>query len=525
MIADESSLRRTTVGFKQSKNASLLTILLLSGTTLLAGCSSTSSTSETDTRVEHQQSASDKHAKNYKEIEAPAVQKAPISGDPITAAESLADFDAAWKLVNDTHFDPEFNGVDWGAMRERYRPQAASAKTRQESRAVITAMLDTLGQSHFGIIPKEASDEIADDAEIQETHSVKDSDRNGPAVVNKSDAVADGDGDGNADIGINILIIDGQAVVSEVRPGGPADLAGIRTGWIVSKIRNTPIARVIESLTQAVGEDLVGIYGVGNIEGRLQGREGSEVRLTLLDAKDQEKTYTLTRESMPGEAVVFGNLPPMQTSLEWGWYDSERYNLGDKKIGYIDFTIWMMPIVAQFEEAMIGLQDADGIVIDLRGNPGGVGGMAPALARYFVSEKASLGTMTMRGQSMTFNVSPIIVTRSGERLAPFDGPVAIILDQGSASTSEFFAGGMQAIERVEVFGTRSAGMALAAAMDKLPSGDVLLHAISDYVTAKGNAIEATGVIPEHPIPANRADLLNGIDAPAQAAIEWIKYSE
>lgn len=500
---------------------------MLCGSTLIAGCSSTSQTSETESRVESRQSESAEHDKIYKQIEPPAVQSAPPSGDPITSAESLADFDAAWKLVNDTHFDPEFNGVDWEALREKYRPQAAGAKTRQESRAVITSMLDTLGQSHFGVIPKETSDEIADESELEDssTKSSAAADADGTTSVNKSDAVADGDGDGNADIGIKILIIDGQAVVSEVRAGGPADLAGIRTGWIVSKIRGTPIAKVIESLTQAVGEDLVGIYGVGNIEGRLQGREGSEVRLTLLDATDQERSYTIARESMPGEAVVFGNLPPMQTSLEWGWFDSERYNLGDKKIGYIDFTIWMMPIVAQFEAAMIGLQDADGIVIDLRGNPGGVGGMAPALARYFVSEKVSLGTMTMRGQSITFNVSPIIVTRSGERLSPFEGPVAIITDQGSASTSEFFAGGMQAIERVEVFGTRSAGMALAAAMDKLPSGDVLLHAISDYVTAKGNAIEATGVIPEHPVPVNRADLLNGIDAPARAAIEWIKYSE
>ncbi|MCA9302809.1 MAG: hypothetical protein KC996_01665 [Phycisphaerales bacterium] len=499
------------MGFHRSLRNTILTTLCLGSLTLFGGCSATEPAAP----------------EAEKGTQAPKpVEHAQSQIPQITPEESLADFDAAWQLVNDTHFDTSFNGVDWAAMREKYRPQAAEATTRDQSRRVIGAMLDTLGQSHFGIIPKETSEDTPEHAEeVSPSSDDKPGAHADAADVNRSDAVADGDGEGHADVGIKVLIIDGHAVVSEVRPDGPADLAGIRTGWIVSKIRGTQMDRLIERLAEAVGEDLVGIYGVGNIENRMQGRAGSKLALTLLDSSDTPREYTLVREDMPGELITFGNLPPMQTDLEWGWYDPDRYNLGDKKIGYISFTIWMIPIAARFEEAMVGLQDADGIVIDLRGNPGGIGGMAPGLARYFLSEKASLGTMTMRGQEMTFNVSPIVVTRSGQRLKPFDGKVAILTDQGSASTSEFFAGGMQAIERVEVFGTRSAGMALAAAMDKLPSGDVLLHAISDYVTAKGNAIEATGVIPEHPVPVTRADLLNGIDAPAQAAVEWIKYSE
>lgn len=495
------------MGFTRSCRNAIHTTLCIGCALLLGACSSPPETG-----------ASESQAKNKP---TKSVEQVQPTGDPVTPAESLADFDTAWKLIYDTHFDTEFNGVDWEAMRDKYRPKAEAAATRQELRAVITAMLDTLGQSHFGIIPRETSLESAASEQATDGQAERDDGH----AVNKSDAVADGDGEGNADVGMKVLIIDGRAVVSEVRPDGPADRVGIRTGWIISKIRGASMDTMIEKLTEAVGDELIGIYGVGNIENRMQGREGSELNLTMLDSSDQPRSYTLARESMPGESITFGNLPPQQTSLEWGWYDTDRYNLGEKKIGYISFTIWMIPIAAKFEEAMVGLKDADGIVIDLRGNPGGVGGMAPGLARYFLNEKASLGTMTMRGQEMTFNVSPIVVTRSGERLRPFEGPVAILTDQGSASTSEFFAGGMQAIERVEVFGTRSAGMALAAAMDKLPSGDVLLHAISDYVTAKGNAIEATGVIPEHPVPVTRSDLLNGIDAPAQAAVEWIKYSE
>lgn len=67
-------------------------------------------------------------------------------------------------------------------------------------------------------------------------------------------------------------------------------------------------------------------------------------------------------------------------------------------------------------------------------------------------------------------------------------------------------------------------MALPAGMDKLPSGDVLLHAIANFVTSTGYQLEHGGVVPEHIIPLTRSDLLNGIDAPKQAAIDWIEQS-
>ncbi len=440
----------------------------------------------------------------------------------ISSQEALADFDAAWNLINETHFDTTFNGVDWAAMREEYRPMSQAATTRAQNRGVISRMLNTLGQSHFGIIPEAEETTPSDhsgDAFKVDTDDADDI----TASEHSTDALLDGMG--NADLGMEILIIDQRAVVSAIREDGPADLAGVHTGWVLSEFRNRPVSNEIEQLIDAIGEELIGIYGVAQLSNNLRGPEGSTVNLTFLDADENEHNYTISRVERPGEAVTFGNLPPMQTNLDWGWFDDDKYNLGGKKIGYIKFSVWMMPIALKFEQAMIGLKDADGIVIDLRNNPGGIAGLGAGIARYFIDEKQSLGTMQMRGQEMEFNVSPIIVSRSGERLKPFTNPVAILTNQGSASTSEFFAGGLQAFGRVEVFGTRSAGMALAAAMDKLPSGDVLLHAISDYTTSAGNTIEATGVIPEHPVPVTREDLLKGIDAPMQAAAEWIKYKD
>jgi len=84
------------------------------------------------------------------------VATAAPQGTPIDAATATATFDAVWSRVNDHHFDPEFNGVDWIAIRETYRPRIDAVETQQQLRMVLTAMLGELGQSHFGLIPGEA---------------------------------------------------------------------------------------------------------------------------------------------------------------------------------------------------------------------------------------------------------------------------------------------------------------------------------------------------------------------------------
>ena len=68
-------------------------------------------------------------------------------------ALNLATFDKTWTLVNDTYFDPTFNGVDWDQVREQLRPRAESSANSTELRQVLQEMVDRLGQSHFQILP------------------------------------------------------------------------------------------------------------------------------------------------------------------------------------------------------------------------------------------------------------------------------------------------------------------------------------------------------------------------------------
>jgi len=448
----------------------------------------------------------------------------------ITTQEAVADFDRMWEIVNETHFDPDFNGVDWVAVRDELRPQAQAARTPREIRSVMRNALGRFGQSHFNIIPDRAAAPAESTTSANTETKTSDASESEPQsipaireIAIEDDSASDGDGDW--DTGIDLQIIDGQAVISAVRDQSPAQIAGVQTGWVLTNVRSESLQEGLERLAEAVDGVMFDIQGRGMIlNNHLQGPPDTTIDLTFLDRNDETVELNIAREPMPGELVKFGNLPPLSTHLQWSKIITTSPSGAQTEIGVIAFNIWMIPIMPQFEKAMYELRDVDGIIIDLRGNPGGIGGLASSIGRFLLPEKGSLGTMTMRGTQMKFNIEPVIVTTWGETLDPFEGSIAILIDSGSASTSEIFAGGLQSLGRVEVFGTRSSGQALAALMDRLPSGDVFIHAIADFETSTGHRLEHGGVNPNYRVPLTRADLINGIDSPKHAAMKWIEQS-
>jgi len=191
------------------------------------------------------------------------------------------------------------------------------------------------------------------------------------------------------------------------------------------------------------------------------------------------------------------------------------------RVGVIGFNVWMATVDAQFQQAMDQFRGADGIVIDLRGNPGGLAAMLMGISGQFVTERKTLGVMKMRDTELKFAANPRILSATGERVQPYAGPLAILVDAMSGSASECFTGGMQSIARARVFGQVSMGQALPALFDRLPNGDVLIHAYGDFVTATGTRLEGRGVIPDEIVPLRREDLLTGKDRTLEAALAWI----
>jgi carboxyl-terminal processing protease len=113
------------------------------------------------------------------------------------------------------------------------------------------------------------------------------------------------------------------------------------------------------------------------------------------------------------------------------------------------------------------------------------------------------------------------VRPDGTPVLPYAGPLAILTDEMSASTSEFFAAGLQGVGRARVFGGNSAGQALPAMLIRLPTDDVLMHVMADFTGPGGVRIEGRGVQPDVSVPDTRQDLIAQRDAPLRAALDWI----
>ena len=190
------------------------------------------------------------------------------------------------------------------------------------------------------------------------------------------------------------------------------------------------------------------------------------------------------------------------------------------------FNVWMVPVIEAFETALYGDPAAgtsvfDGLLIDLRGNPGGVAGTAVGIAGYLMEERVTLGSMLHRGSDLRLPVYPRRVSLGSEKLEVFGGPVAVLTDGGSASTSEIFAAGLQDHGRIRLFGEPTAAAALPAVVERMPNGDLLMHAIADFLRPNGERVEGRAVVPESLVPLTREGLLSGRDEPREAALAWI----
>jgi carboxyl-terminal processing protease len=410
------------------------------------------------------------------------LQQPEVANVPARRADARQEtFDIVWRIVKEKHFDPAFGGVDWDKVRERYAPRVAELKSDAELYVLLQKMIGELHQSHFYIIPPEA--------------------------IPRSDSKEPESGG----VGLDLQIINDQAVITRVEPDSKAASAALRPGYIIKQIDDSSVEQMMRAV--AKGKDfsaLIRLRMRRQVMDRINGKPGSFVRIGYLDDQDRLREAEIERQRLKGEmSPAFGNFPPQYMEFE-----SRRLQGG---IGYVRFNIFVTPLAEKLRAAIRGMSDAPGIIIDLRGNPGGIGGMASGLAGLLETKEASLGTMTMRAAKINFVIFP----QSGA----YEGKVVILTDGGSASTSEVFAAGMQELGRAAVIGERSMGAALPSHIEKLPTGALFQYAIADFKTPKGALIEGRGVAPDREVKLTRAALLAGRDSQLDAAIEQITKNQ
>ena len=139
--------------------------------------------------------------------------------------------------------------------------------------------------------------------------------------------------------------------------------------------------------------------------------------------------------------------------------------------------------------------------------------MATGLAGMLVEEEYLMGAMRMRRGYLNYNVYP--------QNGAFLGPVAVLIDGSSISTSEIFADSMQVTGRARIVGATSAGAALPSVFKKLPNRYYLQMATADYETNQGGRIEGVGVIPDEAVRLSPGRLRKGEDSVVAAASKWV----
>ena len=246
----------------------------------------------------------------------------------------------------------------------------------------------------------------------------------------------------------------GMAYISGVFEGTPAEEAGLRDGDVIYMVNEEPMQ----------GLEL------SEIVGKIKGQEGTKVDLTIY------------RE---GEADYL-QIPVERRKIE---SPTVKYELYDDKTGYIQITEFDEITVDQFAEAMAALreQGMEGLILDLRANPGGNLSAVVEIARQMLPEGLIVYTEDRDGNRTEY-------TCDGKNV--FDMPLVVLINGYSASASEILAGAIKDYGIGELIGTTTFGKGIVQKVMSLSDGTALKLTVSTYFTPKGNNIHGIGVEPD-----------------------------
>jgi len=250
-------------------------------------------------------------------------------------------------------------------------------------------------------------------------------------------------------IGALVRSYKNKLVVVEPYQGYAADKAGLKAGDEIIKI----------------GETLVADFD-DNAGELLKGANNSSVEVTFL-RQGETKTATITREGVEVDAVPF-------------------YDMIDDKTGYIVLSRFNQKASKQTQSAMQDLkgQGAERLVLDLRGNPGGLLSEAINVTNLFIPKGELI--VTTKSKVKKFNQE----YRTKNKAEDEEIPLVVLINGKSASASEIVSGGLQDLDRAVIIGARSFGKGLVQRPLKLTYGTQLKVTISRYYTPSGRCIQS-----------------------------------
>lgn len=424
------------------------------------------------------------------------------------ARRRLETFELVWTTLQNNYFDPTFSDLDWNKIKGEFGPRAAKARSDAELHRLLGEMIGRLQRSHLGIITPEvfqAIERAKVEAKAREAAIVPHEAMDGSAGTGESDE----DGAGEYGIGVDLRILDGRFVVSRVDPKGSAAEAGIRPGFVIERINGVSLSELLRRIdlqpaTSAKVKKYLSFEIVGAF---LNGDRDTPVAVTYLDGTDSVKEVVVARKKIASETITLGaNYPDRQLNFE-------AYSISDD-VGYIRFNFFAMPVVEKFCAAVRQFKTKKALIIDLRGNLGGILASLVGIGGMLAQEPIDLGTSIYRNGSENL----VADTKRNN----FKGKVVFVVDRQTVSAAEIFAASLQDAGRAVVVGDTTAGEALPSISLRLPTGAVLQYPIANYRSLSGRYLEGNGVTPDVVVPLDRRALLQGSDPQLVAALRALE---
>jgi carboxyl-terminal processing protease len=409
---------------------------------------------------------------------------APAAPKHLSAKTRKEVFETIWKDIHDHYYDPAFNGVSWDEVHSKYLPLVDAAKSDQEFYALMSAMTNELHDAHTRFSSPE-----------QWRH------------YKRQQGVS---------AGFSIDEVEEKTVVISVRPESSAAHAGIEPGMIVLSVDGKPveerIAEIEKSRPASSSDRATRIFVYGRLLG---GPPDSTLKIGLQRADGTNFEAVVTRQlysvapEVSTDALLSGN-------------------------AYIRFDGFQPPVTKQFRQALERFRNSPGIVIDLRRNGGGDLSVLLSIAGYFFDKKTLFAKDSTRSGKPLSEFAGIMhlplelyVGRPGDQI--YSGPVVILVDARSASSSEVFAAGMQDTQHAKIVGSFTCGCVLGIAKPRVMKGGGVLE-MSEvlWFSPKGRKLEGTGIIPDEAVGPTVADLQQKRDpvvAEAEKVLRQMAASE
>ena len=366
--------------------------------------------------------------------------------NPVLAQTPQALYDKAWKLINSKFVDQTNNEQNWERWRHKYDNVI---KTEDDAYVAIDSMISSLNDVYTKFLnPKEYSDE---------NDSIQGSLKG---------------------IGVQIGVRDGKLLIIAPLEDTPGEKAGLKAE---------------DEILEINGKSTKGIT-VDAAADQIRGEEGTQVELLIKRENEPNKIYKITRANIELKSVST---------------KTPKYAKLAPDIGYIRLSSFISKnATMEFQNALIENRNKDGIILDLRSNPGGLLTNAIFIADMLLDGQVIVSTVDRDGYKETQRSTSKVVTRQ---------PIVVLINGGSASASEILSGALKDNGRATIVGKKSFGKGLVQEINKLPGGSAMHITIQKYLTPNGTDINKKGIEPDVEVEITAEDVKAERDPQLQKA--------